>query len=404
MGATWYERKDPGRKRRKSWVVVVRWQGERELKTVRSKQDAEDLVRMIHKQELAGVNVMETLRQARAQAEAAPVVETATFPTLRDALPAWIGRQERAGEIRASTGLAYRSRLTTWVYPHPLPDGRLLGDVTINVVTREQIGAVIRRVREAGRSMAIVEGIRNPLRGFYADAIETKVLPGPNPAADLKHFVGKRAHKARSSAPTFFAQEEAPQLVATARALFPRWSAFILTGLLAGLRWGESAALRTSDIDFKRGRIHVQRTWSDKAGRIEAPKDHEGRHVKASPALLAALRAHLEAVALEGQVQDWTPEQRALVFPNKAGRIMQYSTFLEDVWQPLLTKAGLPYRKYHSTRHTFATWLLSDGADLRWVQGQLGHATIAQTADTYGHVQPDRHEAAVNGLDQYLKA
>ena len=125
----------------------------------------------------------------------------------------------------------------------------------------------------------------------------------------------------------------------------------------------------------------MERTWSDKAGRIEAPKDHEGRLVKASPALLMALRAHLEAVALEGQVQDWSAEQRALVFPNKA---------------------GLPYRKYHSTRHTFATWLLSDGADLRWVQQQLGHASIAQTADTYGHVQPDRHEAAVNALDQYL--
>lgn len=124
--------------------------------------------------------------------------------------------------------------------------------------------------------------------------------------------------------------------------------------------------------------------------------------MKASPALLAALTAHLEAVALEGHVHDWTPEQRALVFPNKAGRIMQYSTFIEDVWQPLLAKAGLPYRKYHATRRTFATWLLSDGADLRWVQQQLGDASIAQTADTYGHVQPDRHEAAINALDQYL--
>jgi integrase len=64
-----------------------------------------------------------------------------------------------------------------------------------------------------------------------------------------------------------------------------------------------------------------------------------------------------------------------------------------------------------SLRHTFATWLLEAGTDLRWVQNQLGHATIAQTADTYDHAQPDRHEAAVNGLDQtvngldqYLKA
>lgn len=146
------------------------------------------------------------------------------------------------------------------------------------------------------------------------------------------------------------------------------------------------------------------RAWSDKAGRIEAPKDSDGRYVKASPALLEALRLHLEAMALEGQVNDWTPEQRQLVFPNKAGRVMQYSTFIEDVWQPLIAKAGLAYRKYHATRHTFATWLLEAGTDLRWVQSQLGHATIAQTADTYGHAQPDRHEAAVNGLDQYLKA
>jgi integrase len=404
MGATYYQRKDRGRRGSKSFVVVVRWRGERELKIVRSEQDAKALVQTIHKQELAGVNVIETIRQARAQREAHPDAPV-TFPTVREALPAWLARQERAGEIRGGTPAAYRSRLATWVYPHALPDGRLLGDQPVNLVTREQIGAVIRRVREARRSLAIVEGIRNPLKGYFAELIETKALPGPNPAADLRFFIGKRAHrKTRGGALAYFAQEEAPQLVATAKALCPRWHAFILTGLLAGLRWGESAALYKTDIDWKRGRIHVQRTWSDKAGRIEAPKDSEGRYVKASPALLDTLRAHLEAMALEGQVNRWTPEQRQLVFPNKAGRVMQYSTFIEDVWQPLIAKAGLPYRKYHATRHTFATWLLEAGTDLRWVQGQLGHATIAQTADTYGHAQPDRHEAAVNGLDQYLKA
>ena len=75
---------------------------------------------------------------------------------------------------------------------------------------------------------------------------------------------------------------------------------------------------------------------------------------------------------------------------------------LGNVWQPLLAKAGLPYRKYHATRHTYATWLLSDGADLRWVQQQLGHATVAQTADTYGHLQPEHHESAAARLDRFL--
>jgi integrase len=123
--------------------------------------------------------------------------------------------------------------------------------------------------------------------------------------------------------------------------------------------------------------------------------------VKATPALLDALRAHFQAVELEGQVKQWVPEQRQLVFPNPVGRVTNHPTFLEDVWRPLLAKAGLTYRKYHSTRHTFATWLPEDGADIRWVQEQMGHASIEQTAGTYGHCQPDRHEAPVDA-DRYL--
>jgi integrase len=82
--------------------------------------------------------------------------------------------------------------------------------------------------------------------------------------------------------------------------------------------------------------------------------------------------------------------------------VTHHGLFAGLVWRPLLAKAGLPHRPYHATRHTFATWLLESGADLRWVQRQLGHASIAQTADTYGHVQPDRHAGAVDVLDQYL--
>jgi len=124
--------------------------------------------------------------------------------------------------------------------------------------------------------------------------------------------------------------------------------------------------------------------------------------LKASPALVAALRGQIEAVDLEGQVGSWNAERREWTFPNTRGGLVSYTHFLENVWQPLLSKAGLTYRPYHATRHTFATWLLSDGADMGWVSLQLGHATIAQTADVYGHVQPERHESATAALDKYL--
>jgi integrase len=125
--------------------------------------------------------------------------------------------------------------------------------------------------------------------------------------------------------------------------------------------------------------------------------------VKASPALLKALRGHLEAIDLDGSLKDWSPEQRQMVFPTTSGNLVRYPFFLEKVWKPLLSRAKLPYRPYHSTRHTFATWLLESGADIRWVQRQLGHASIGQTADTYGHLQADRHEHAVDELDHVVR-
>jgi integrase len=276
-----------------------------------------------------------------------------------------------------------------------------VGDVPVNQITREQLGEIIRRMREAGLSRTTIGHVCHPLRGYFTGLIETKQFPGPNPAGDLKFFKGK-FKKSKPGGLTYFDQAEAPKLLAAATAGYPRWSTFILTGLLGGLRWGESAALYKSDIDWRRGRLHVQRTVSKGSSRLESPKDRDGRWVKASPALLNALRAHIEAMDLDGQVKSWSPEVRQLVFPTAAGKVARYSTFHESIWRPLLKKAGLPYRKYHSTRHTYATWLLSDGADIRWVQKQLGHSTIAITADVYGHVQPDKHEAAVDRLDAYL--
>ena len=164
-------------------------------------------------------------------------------PVLETALPAWIARKAQGGDIRGGTPKAYASRLKTWVYPFVLSDGRRLGAVPVNEITREMFGAVLLRVKEAGRSLAIIEAIRNPLRGYFAEMIEMKRLSGPNPAGDLKFFIGKRGKKRRPTL-AFFHPEEGPQLAATAEAALPRWAPFVLTGLLAGLRWGECAALR----------------------------------------------------------------------------------------------------------------------------------------------------------------
>ena len=146
----------------------------------------------------------------------------------------------------------------------------------------------------------------------------------------------------------------------------------------------------------------VQRAWSESGGRVERCKDGDDRWVTLPASALAALRAHCEAMELEASLKEWTPEQRRLVFPNTVGGVTRYGAFHELVWQPLLRAAGLPYRKPHAMRHSYATWLLEAGADIRWVKDQMGHASIGETEGTYGHLVRERHERDVDHLDAVL--
>jgi site-specific recombinase XerD len=52
--------------------------------------------------------------------------------------------------------------------------------------------------------------------------------------------------------------------------------------------------------------------------------------------------------------------------------------------------AGLPATlRFYDLRHTAASLLIREGASVKAVQKQLGHATASITLDTYGHLFPD---------------
>jgi integrase len=163
-------------------------------------------------------------------------------------------------------------------------------------------------------------------------------------------------------------------------------------------------ALERGDIDWTFGRIHVQRTWSEHGGRLEACKDHEDRWVKlTTPVALEVLRAHCEVLDLEAAAHGWGATERRRLFPTVRGRILRYAQWFNLVWEPLFAATKLPYRKPHAMRHSYATWMLEEGADLGYVKDQLGHASIVETEGTYGHLVRTRHEARVD-LSSYFVA
>ncbi len=60
----------------------------------------------------------------------------------------------------------------------------------------------------------------------------------------------------------------------------------------------------------------------------------------------------------------------------------------------LVEESGLPPVRLHDLRHGAATMVLAAHVDLPVVQGQVGHASIVLTADTYTSVLPELHHRA----------
>jgi hypothetical protein len=98
-----------------AWWVFINHQGRRKAKRCASKRSAEIARDQIDAKLKLGH--IEVLRPA------APLVAPQAYPRLRSALPEWIDRKARAGDIRGSTPKAYRSRLNAWVFPHLLSGG-----------------------------------------------------------------------------------------------------------------------------------------------------------------------------------------------------------------------------------------------------------------------------------------
>lgn len=140
--------------------------------------------------------------------------------------------------------------------------------------------------------------------------------------------------------------------------------AILMTAYGAGLRVGEACSLQTTDIDSRRGLIHVR---DGKRGR--------DRFVMLSPRLLAFLRRYWMVARPPG------PE----LFPGREGGSISPEA-VRSALHAAVARAGVTKRVTpHVLRHTFATHLLEGGEDIRTIQVLLGHSSIRTTAH-YTHV------------------
>lgn len=267
-----------------------------------------------------------------------------------------------------------------------------LGATLLTDLTREDIKRVL-KTKNRTYSRSLVTLMVDVLRGCLDAAVEDGKL-ATNPAARL----GKSIAGRRKEAIEVFTPSDLAHLLEICQTFLPHLYPVVLLLARTGMRVGEALALQVADLDFERQGVWVRRTWGSRRAalgmaRFNTPKGGWERFVDLSNQLADGLRAYLHR---RSSSSEW-------LFPSSVTDVpWQLTTFLHQ-WRRLLRTAGLPYRKPHTLRHTYASILIRSGESLDYVRRQLGHSSIKITVDTYGHLVPGIGERVVNKLDEICK-
>lgn len=180
---------------------------------------------------------------------------------------------------------------------------------------------------------------------------------------------------AKRRLPVFLRGHELDALLAAAEGELDR--VLLMTAAYAGLRISEVVKLRVEHIDLEQGVLFVSQGKGDK-----------DRYIPLASKLLGPLRA-------------WIGGRRAgYVFPALRQRSRGHLSQRYAQLMVLATAARAELTKHvtpHKLRHTFATQLLSKGANVREVQELLGHSNLG-TTEIYLHCDVDRLRGAVERL------
>jgi integrase len=142
-------------------------------------------------------------------------------------------------------------------------------------------------------------------------------------------------------------------------------------------------------VEFLARRLVIVEQMQNK-GAVPLKTKASTRVIPADDLVLNAVTAHMRR---------WAPGSGQLLITNRLGRPVQRNSF-GDCWREAVRAAGLPRgTRFHDLRHFYASTLIADGQHPKVIQERLGHATIAETMDTYEHLFPDASEHGRGAID-----
>jgi integrase len=303
--------------------------------------------------------------------------------TTGEYLTRWLSDSVR-GTVQGSTYRSYGR----------VVDGHLVpgvGRVKLAKLRPDHIRRLYRSMLDAGKATRTVQYAHTLLKRALAQAVMDGLIPR-NAAEAVRPPKLKRDE---------IQPLNADQVRALLDASDERSCALYTVAVRTGMRPGEILALRWSDVDLEAGTVQINRALSE--GEFSTPKTPRSRRrISLSPATVAALKAHRKRQLEERIAKAGLWEDHGLVFPSSVGTPKSQRN-LNREFKNAAKRAGLPdHFKLYDLRHTCATLLLARNVHPKYVQELLGHASIAQTLDTYSHVIPGMDGGTGGAIDEAL--
>jgi integrase len=327
-------------------------------------------------------------QQARARLAAGSPVRDATR-TLSDWLSEWRTTFLRASDRQESTKCLYEGLTRRYVEPH-------IGTVALDKLKPSDVTRFLLAMEAEGKASSTRRSAYAALRGALDDAVSNGVLAA-NPVHKVKR---PRANvkEAHSLAP-----DEVTAFLKGAEEL--RYKAALVLILGTGLRRGEALALRWEDIDFERREARVKGSLTRVGGvlTMTEPKTLRSRRtISLSAPMVALLKSHKAKQAAERLEAANLWSDTGFVFSTAEGQPADPRNLLRAVGIAK-AKAGLVGEiGVHTLRHTYATTALLNRVPLHVVSRNLGHTSIAITADIYGHLTDDASQEAADTVSAAL--
>jgi site-specific recombinase XerD len=178
--------------------------------------------------------------------------------------------------------------------------------------------------------------------------------------------------------PDYFNKEEIMAMLNSTENL--KHKLVIAIGYTAGLRRQKIQNLRLADIDLRNNRIFIKDS-----------KGKKDRYTLFSKHLHNILKTYLEK-----------ERPKVFLFEGTKPGIKYSTTSMAKVLKKMAKAAGIQRKVHlHMLRHSFATHLLEDGKDIRYVQELLGHRSI-KTTERYTHIISDALLTVTSPFDRLV--